>query len=295
MLDFVSAMKDFVPTPLEPILDGLTMFLAISFFGHYVDNILTDPTRRKSVCDLLHRINRNSWPEHFLHVHDIVFLPTPKGRPRVSRSLIVSFMTLLVVFLAWVFSDFANTTSSLEGLAIVFILYALSFNMLMDFVSHWETRIIIVLMAKTKRAWIRVLFLLLDVVASIMIFLVGLVLGTLIFVAVLVLLGGSSLDDTYIGTVSMTVQEVFFSYGWIFLDDSGLNFFGVFFITTFFTSIWIWAFLLGVSLWPFIIWLKSAQDPKAHPYRVVMTIGGVCIGLAVALSQYFIMLWRFVV
>lgn len=290
-----SAMKDIVPTPLGPILDGLIVFLAISGFGYYIDNIFTDPTHRKSVCDLLHRINRNSWPEHFLHVHDIVFLPSPNGRPRISRSLIVSFMTLLVVFLAWVFSDFANTTSSLARLATVFILYALSFNMLMDFVSHWETRIIIVRMARAERAWVRALLLLLDVVASILIFLVGLILGTLIFVATNVLLGGLEIGEINVGLVSSIVQDVLFSYGWIFLSDDEYNLFGVFFVTTFFTSVWIWAFLIGVNLWPYIIWLVRAQDPKAHPFRVVMTIGGFCIGLAISLWQYFIMLWRLVV
>ena len=287
-------MFDGFPTWLYPIIAGAAIFGAFSRFGYFLDegNKIT-PSYRQNVRDLLNRINHSSWPGYFLTLHDIVFCPSPRRWPRISRSLIASTIALFVVLVIWIVAQFSDLRSFIENkiastaaLILLTISYALPFNLLGDLFSDWETRVIIDRMVQTQSTKKRALLLLFDLGASIGVFLVGLIFGTLFLMANARLLGWSASDASYFDDVLQYIERIILNGGWLFLDGIEFNVFGVFFVTTLLTSVWIWVFFIGIMLWPFLAFLTRFLNSEAYPIGAAMTIGGGFVGLLLTLVMY---------
>ena len=78
-------------------------------------------------------------------------------------------------------------------------------------------------------------------IASMAIYAVGLTLGRLV--------GGSWYD---------VFHEVIFNHTLLLSNPDELtNFFGVLFYTTMSTSIWLWVYLCGLTVWPFLTFLRN--------------------------------------
>ena len=230
-------------------------------------------------------MNDETWPDYFLEMFDEIFGSKTTKRPRILRSSLASLSILAIITFVWLINDFSNIKYSFEGtisslLWMFAITYAITINIIGDYFSLWETRFIVSRMKKGghKR---RLLLLFSDFVASMIIFFVGLVIGTVIVNSYLPQLGTS--DGWYNDTVS-TLIEIFveISEGVIILShqDEFWNIFGIFLYTTFFTSIWVWAFQIGLTLWPILKWLRKLLDVDEYPVGSAMTIGGAVLGLA---------------
>lgn len=146
-----------------------------------------------------------------------------------------------------------------------------------------------------SRGSCQAVLLLADLVATMLIYGVGLVLGTFLWMALFMILLEEipSLGD--IGTIQEAVFDLVHSVLNVLIVDRGLmfcgseqmDFFSIFFYTTLFTSVWVWVFMLGIKLWPLFTWLSgSVLNINSRPVGALTTIGGVFLGLLVAVIGY---------
>ena len=149
-------------------------------------------------------------------------------------------------------------------------IFAVSINLVGDYLSLWETRIIIGRMgdyrlmgqkSKSKcRSVCRVSFLLIDLIASVLIFFSTLLLGLLLSSPIMIANESLSAEDVFL-FVSVSFQWIveYFLEGGITFSHSDPSFdpITIFFYTTLFTSIWAWAFMCGSICWPVYNWLRN--------------------------------------
>ena len=142
-------------------------------------------------------------------------------------------------------------------------------------------------------------FLIIDLFASVGIYLLGLMLGTLVLLLVFMVWRGIGISEiegwarvvwrAWGTTFSPLLEGAMF-----FVDEPDLNnVLGVFFVTTMFTSIWAWAYVIGARLWPFLTFLRKAFDCEKHPVGAAMTIGGMVVGAVVVVIAIVSMVLRF--
>ena len=84
------------------------------------------------------------------------------------------------------------------------------------------------------------------------------------------------------------IVELMFSYDFLTFNtrDEENDILAICFYTTLLTSVWAWAFMLGVTLWPLFKWMESVLDTQKSPVGVIMTIGGVPFSLMIVASGY---------
>ncbi len=72
----------------------------------------------------------------------------------------------------------------------------------------------------------------------------------------------------------------------LFSANSDGDVFVIFFYTTLFTSVWVWLFMLGGVLWPLFTWLRGVLLVDKFPVGSAMAIGGLFAGLVVTALGY---------
>lgn len=289
MLDFSSPVPAFLGI-------FFTTFAAISGFGFYIDRKISEEYRSRT-RDILNRFDPDTWPTSFLALYDGIFLSSIKGQPKVARSVSASFLTVVFVAVIWGIRqpnelDVLMKAAREEPFTVITVLgFALTCNFMVDYFSYWETRLVINRITKIKRRSLRAALVFLDLFATIAIFLVGLFLGLFSGFAV------SGAIQTYVGQV--LISDLFDISNWrewtyiystiimdgsvIFAGDEETRVFGVFFLSTLFTSVWVWAYMIGIFLLPVLSFLKKLFNIDVYPVGAAMTIGAVFLAFAAAL------------
>ncbi len=274
-----------------PMLVGVLVFWFFCRFGFFINNKINKRLRQRTYY-FFRSIDRKRWPGFFIAQFDGLFLSGANQRPRFSRSVVASCVAMAFITGAWVAVQVSRHGSigDLSDLAwgdlVMLTPYAVCINLMGDYFSLWETRLILGQMANLRSARMRALLLLFDALASALIFFVGLVLGSAGFTALWLLLGGHVPgDETWIGMLYSVTRETFsllFSDCGIFLSgpDRYGTVLGIFLYTTFLTSVWVWAFLIGVSLLP-ILKLWKIFNVKKYPVGAAISIGGAVLGLSI--------------
>ena len=277
----------------SPTLSFLWLFFstfgAISAFGFLIDSKISEEYRNKT-RDLLNRISPETWPTSFLAMFDAIFRSSGNGRPTVVRSVSASLLTVAIIAVAWGVHQPTAVgalvqVARADALIVITILgFALACNLVVDYVSFWETRLVISRIAKTQRSAWRALLVLCDLLATVAIFLVGLFLAMAAGLAALY----STVDFAEFTNMPEVHLWNEIAQGYSFLiGDGGIMFagnestrvYGVLFLSTLFTSVWVWAYLTGIFLWPVLTFLKGLFNVEKYPVGTAMTIGGVFVAL----------------
>ena len=241
-----------------------------------------DKCSREKIHKMLKDFQKTAWTTYFLALFDGVFDPSQTGRPRLIRSLTISCLALIFVFAIWITPIIAKgEIKDIIWLFVsVFILFGFSINLAGDYFSLWETRSVLTLMDKTRSAGLRFLLVVFDLVVSVFIFYVATVLGSILFKLIWSLVGWTTTYDV----IAEYVRQAFLGGGLVFFDqDNLMNLFGVFFITTLLTSIWIWAYYIAFVLWPQFVSLERFFNGDKYPVGAAMAICGLVLGLMTTL------------
>ena len=172
-----------VPGFLLPLVAGVTFFLVCSRSGYYCDRIVNEDfkVRLQNRLESIREGNSDSLARLLFTIFDRIFDPKNTGRPQFRRSSLASCLILLFMLLILVLVKFERFieffSESLLEVVIFVIVFALPINVVGDYFSLWETRIVIGGMANAGGRKRQVLLLLLDLVVSVIIFLFGLAAG----------------------------------------------------------------------------------------------------------------------
>ncbi len=133
-------------------------------------------------------------------------------------------------------------------------------------------------MAVTPGAIGKAAFLLLDLTATVTIFVMALFVGTcLVF---------RELSWSTAFLVLLTLDALTAEGGLLFSAKETVSVIAILFYTTLFTSVWVWLFMLGGVLWPLFTWLRGVLGVEKFPVGSAMAIGGVFGGLVVTVAGY---------
>ena len=254
-------------------VSGIYVFLiACSFF---LDKVLNIDSKIQVTKRLNGIVGKRGVANLFLPLFDRLFDPKKKGRPNFWRSGVASFVVMAIISVTWWFFYPERASRTLDKVledwqiyATVLILFAISINMIGDFFSLWETRVVIGRMATAGSRKLQAMLLILDLVLTVIIYGLGCVLPTLLF-SILARDMGAAWFIT-----GRLFEELFYKGGLIFINlDMSIDPFSIFFYTTLFTSVWVWVFMLGVTLWPLLKWILGKLNVNKYPVLVTTVVG----------------------
>jgi len=229
-----------------------------------------------------------NWPEQFAAVFDRLFGEKHLTWKCFVRSSFASIIAVFLMTLIWGVlrsDDFVGyfTSTPLTHVLIRFVFWILLFNLLADYVSLLETRLVIRFMKSSRLS--KILGLATDFILTAGIYFIGFIVGSIISGVVIEILYESLVDWEPTSRNEIlsfeTLLSVFFPLG-----QGGLNEmiqlkctdhqlpFGIYFYSTFFTSLWLWLYVisgftvkltqkLNISL----NWLKKYLDIDQKPLR----------------------------
>ena len=295
-----------------PLAAGVSFTVATIGFGAALELLLIEEIRSK-VRDKLMRVSQmaDNWPTLFLAMFDRLFDPKGKGRPRFWRSAAASMLVLTALLVAWatLLPERADLLiirlhQTLQ-VVILIVFFVIPINIVGDFGSLWESRLVIGRMAVTPYTIGKTAFLLLDLIATVGIFVLAFACGLLAYVSavfglvyfsVFVFLPEAEWGAVYLDALASITNNFFHFVTSISLLDSLLDsllfstsdadLLVIFFYTTLFTSVWVWVFMLGGVLWPLFTWLRGVLRVDRFPVGSAMAIGGVFGGLVVTALGY---------
>ena len=227
-----------------------------------------------------------NWPSTFVALFDRVFTEKHLSWECFRRSSKASVVTVVVIMLTVAAVDASIIENVAEGEAIIvvvlaFVIFTLFFNLLPDYLSLYETRLVLSFMAKSDAGLRTLALLVFDLAATV---LISFVVGFLV-------LGAGIFSDAY---SVKTVAEAFWG-GLTFSGD--LSLLGIFIYSTFFTSVWLWLYALSGFLVKAIArsrkglhFLQRHLNVEEHPLRsmgfvlmLLVTVGYVVWGAALVL------------
>ena len=170
---------------------------------------------------------------------DVIFGPRLWSWKFLLRSLLASVMSLIVMIVIWfILNPEELAHRSLTTNLMQFVIVGAIVNLLPDCVSLAETRIIIRKM-ENRRAGVIVLSLLVDLVIT----------TTIIFCSIF---GFASLLSTVIDE-GLSSQRILTGIirGYSLNSDNKSGEIGVFIYTTYFTSVWIWLYMISAIMMRF--------------------------------------------
>ncbi len=274
---------------------GFYVAVTISALGFILDHIVRKHYRQE-ISHEWQRIDKNSWPKKFLELHDRLLTSSlsSAGRPRLGRSAALSMLSIFVIIVGWLLLGLPDNnldnkfSADHELIILIFVIYIIPVNILGDYFSFWETRIVIGRMAEAKQKVALFLYVLLDFVVTTLLFMIFLLLGTVVFIMMFYLEGAQM--DNILSEVGNTIYEILESGGWLFAsaDAPGINAFGVLYLTTLTTSIWVWAYMIGSLLWPAVLLLANVIEVERKPIGFAMAVGGVVLGFLVVIIGWIV-------
>ena len=281
-----------------PICVGIAWAVSCAAGGYFFDkdNKLREEWRERIRKGLNRASSKDNLASLFLPLFDRLFDPNGTGRPRFWRSVLASCLVLSVLSILWTLHWPERAADAFQEwsppiLLIWIVPFAVGINLIGDFFSLWETRFVVDRMAVSRRSCQAVL-LLADLVATMLIYGVGLVLGAFLWIALLMILSGEipslgEIGEIVFGFVHSALNFLIVDRGLMFCSPEQMDYFSIFFYTTLFTSVWVWVFMLGIKLWPLFTWLSgTVLNINSRPVGALMTIGGIFSGLLFAVIHY---------
>lgn len=187
-----------------------------------------------------------NWPTAFASIFDGIFGKKHFSWRCFSRSCIASILAVLMLTILWwalnpegfygYFYRFGF--DSLVGSLVLYILLSFCFNLIPDYFSLLETRYIIGKLRNVHSTPKIIIFLVIDLVATVFIFLVGAAIGIAI---ITIIYGQDNYEETLTGFMGMFLSGITMD---VSNDYIPVNM-GVWFYSTFFTSVWIYLYVIS--------------------------------------------------
>ena len=124
-----------------------------------------------------------------------------------------------------------------------------------------------------------------DLFATVFIYLVGMVTAVSLASSVVFLYKGNSLVLVW-NEVKASLSYLLISGLFVSGKTGKGDILSLCFYTTLFSSLWAWAFALGLFFWPALGRASGVLDTRRHPVGVAMTIGGAFLGILAATVEY---------
>jgi hypothetical protein len=300
------SLTTFINSPPGQIVAGGALAGIVWKFFEKVESVLSDQTKFEVAVWLLDRkkisLTFENWPETFAKVFDRVF-----GQKHLSWKCFLRSSIASLSFLLLLLSLSRNALPTLRHKWLdptdyyffpLFLLNAAVANLLPDFVSLLETRVMIGLMSRSPTVSRRILLLVIDGLATVVIALVGAFLGTLFQWTVVGYKEGDFQTEPGLARFLLSLNHLPFMV--VKSLRVGLNF-GVgvlYFYPAFFTSIWLWLYagsgLILKSAQRFDIgfaWFNSRMDIEKHPLSSIGLVSSVLVALfywTAALIRHFV-------
>lgn len=226
---------------------------------------------RASVSDWLLREDfaesRSNWPKTFIALFDAIFTEHHLSWTCVRRSALTSLLVMTMLLGGFVGIGMIPLPSSLYQLLLtgVILLLPLSLNIVVDYVSLFETRWILGRMSQSRNAFVHAGYLVADLLLTLLCILTPFL---ILQVAGISLIGGIPVDSSrfwqqLVGAVQ-NVLELFFALraG----EFGGLaNTMSIMLFSTTFTSVWVWLYVgAGLLLRALRPVLESLDVLKRH-------------------------------
>jgi len=249
------------------LLWPLSLLPLIYCFFEKLEDIVTNETKH-NLSEWLYSLNRksksyNKWPLLFIKIFDDLFGKKHFTLNCFMRSSIASFFAVLILFIVWVTlkpnqgASFLNNGQILYSFGTFF-----SINFVIDYISLLETRHIIYLMTKAKNKYPIMILLLVD-------FLLTSIIGITAWIIFELLVFNVSFSAIYKKFITLVLQ--------FNTEIEGHPSFGIFFYSSYLTSIWVWFFCISTLIFKFISKHKYYNiynfdkiiDVKNKPLRTV--------------------------
>lgn len=240
-----------------------------------------------------------NWADSFKSLFDAVFTESHLSWTCFYRSALTSIILVTILLLGMVgfgvmsmyelsemglFADFDSVWAG----TVYAIAFGTLFNIPVDYVSLFQTRWVIEKMAKTDRTSSHLSFLLLDAVLTIAIFFVAA--GSLQVTSIVVSGQWFSVSMSSLEILSQVPLAVL---GYI---AEGSHIVTALFVSTFFTSVWVWLYvgsgfvLQGVvSLFRGVDWMRRIFDVEGQPVQALGIMLAVLTTAVFALSAPFVL------
>ena len=222
------------------------------------------------------------WVNYFILLFDTTFAYKKSRKTFIIRSIITSVLIALILTLIHE-SRNSNSTSFYTNKGFLAFGLLLFLNGIPDLVSLIETRYILSILEKINSLPKQIFLLFIDLVLTI-----GIYFGCIYLLYYLGALG----ELLFYGSTEIMINDFIFR---VFSEESltlnpqkGENsFFGISFYTTFFTSIWIWIYIISVAIIRIVTKLfnglnlfKGLLDIENKPFKSLGAISILLITLA---------------
>ncbi len=241
------------------------------------EDTLNDKTK-KSITRWLKNLNPvgpvKSWPSQFAAMFDKIFGEKHLGLRCFLRSSVASIVATTILTLIWIMirpEEFNNLYDAQRYGYVFFLGFQLSFssafNIIPDYISLLETRLIIRHLRRRSSSIRTVALLAVDVLLTALIWkipfsFIGAIMATRIM--------GTPFFQNFIALVTSNGRLLSLSTG----GGTEAPAVGIYFYSTFFTSVWIWAYVfsgiivkLARSLDVSVTWLRVHFDIETKPLR----------------------------
>ena len=293
----------------EPLVAALAIVGGAYGLGEFMDR-RARPSFRIQMQRAIEQDSKENITRLFLKFFDRIFDPKTTGRPSILRSAIASCTVLACFLLVAAAFWFNNETNAFKALSnndewpgLTAILAALAFaigtNLIGDIFSLWETRIVIGRMAASPPKY-HILFLVFDVIATALVYCMGLIVGALIGLVFELLQNQTTIQEIFgtdlvyrwtVGVLIETYTELIVNKGIFFqTPNKSFDLFSIYFFTALATSVWAWMFFAGLKLcklFSFVMaWYDRRLESEKEPVVAVMTVGGIVCGILVLVGSY---------
>ncbi len=250
---------------------------------------VASPAAKTAIANWLRRLDVGEtlerWPDGFVHLFDQVFGERHFSISCFLRSCVASIVA--VVILVFVFLSLRGVDAIYAGLfgdmslwetIEIFLIFALGVNLLADYLSLLETRYLLNMLPGRRGLLTTPIFLLVDAILTLAIYF-GVILISLTLADSL-LMDGESLkllfrDPREWLDQFLTVMIELFTF------EGFIGKYGTCLYSSFFTSLWLWLFV--ISRWlvrlitPLRAWLRLGKwflDIDSHPLRSLGVVAG---------------------
>lgn len=273
----------------QPITAGAVVAGAVGGFGYFMDNKVSEEVRSK-VRATLSGVGAETFPTLFVRIFDRLFDPRRQGRPRFWRSFAASFIILMALVAMWAVllpERFDEVTFQIWWESLLMGIVAIVINGFGDYLSLIESRHVIGKISVSRSSGLNAGWLALDLVLTVLIFLVMLAISVLIILFVLGL-DYSMLSGIFPGFWP-NFLEILANTKEILLFTSGIadrDILALFCYTTLFTSVWLWVFWWGGVLSRVFVRLRKLLSMDKWPIGTPMAIGALFLGAFVTAGGY---------
>lgn len=215
-------------------------------------------------------------------------------RPSVDNSVSLSVISIILITIVWaaifpervltmyeyrkviIRIDFLNSYYNYAAYFLLFVIVPVNF--FGDYISIWQSRVILNRLRKPTKIYVTFSFLFLDLILSAAIFFV-------LWFALEIFYSPASMspvDSFYRGANTFFVSNTLFFAGPTFDSDI----IAICFYAKLTTSIWVWVFVFGGWFWSALRRVIGILDVTKYPIGSAMSVGGFVFGTVVTLTGY---------